>query len=103
MRHALFTAAAAALLLSGASCQSLPRSPVAAPMSEREAAQLADLYLDDQAAPARTITSIEPHGYGYFVSHKTDFDAAEEPPREWQVVDVRHTGKLRRVEFRKKQ
>ena len=104
MRYALFTAAAAGLLLSGVvGCTSLPRSPVAAPISDLEAARLADLYLDEENAPARTITSIEPHGYGYFVSHKTSFDAADEPPSEWHVIDVRHDGKLRHLEFRNRQ
>ena len=98
MRHALFTTAAAALQIGG--CTSYPRSPVPAPLSDMEAAKLADLYLDDQNVDDRTITSIEPHGYGHFVSYVTDFDPAAEPPREWHVVDVRNTGRLREVQFR---
>jgi hypothetical protein len=91
------------LLLCGVvGCSSDPGSPGAAPLSDLQAARMADLYLDDKNVPARTITSIEPHGYGYFVSHKASFDAADEPPAEWHVVDVRHNGNLRHVEFRER-
>jgi hypothetical protein len=101
MRHALLTTAAAAVLMTGAvACQSsLPDPPVAAPISDLDAARLADLYLDEQNVGERTITSIEPHGYGYFVSHKTTFMEDDEPVTAWQVVDVRHDGNLRHVEF----
>ena len=101
MRHALFTTAAAALLLGGCG-SAMPKSPVAAPMTERQAAKVADLYLDSENVGDRTITSIEPHGYGHFVSYKTEFEAADEPPRVWQVVDVRNDGHLRHVKFNSK-
>ena len=100
MRHALLTTAAAAVLMTGATaCTSYPESPVPAPISDVEAARLADLYLDEQNVGERTITSIEPHGHGYFVSHKTRFQEDADPVKAWHVVDVRHDGNLRHVEF----
>ena len=103
MRHALFTAAAAGTLLLavvGCSSSKFPPSPVAAPLSDLEAARLADAYLDEQGATDdRVVTSIEPYGYGHFVSYRTEFDAADEPPAAWHVVDVRHDGGMRQVEF----
>jgi hypothetical protein len=99
MRHALLSAAAVSLLLSAASCTSLPDSPVPAPMTDLQAGRLADEYLDDADVGERIITSIEPHGHGYFVSHKTDVDDADETSPRWYVVDVRHDGDMRMVDF----
>src|SRR5687768_14524972 len=101
MRHALLTAAVAAaagLMLAGCGSKS-PAAPGAAPISDLEAAGLADRYLDEQNVDDRVVTSIEPHGYGYFVSYRTEFDEAGEPPAKWHVVDVRHDGNLRAVDL----
>lgn len=99
MRHVLLSAAAAALLLSAVSCTKWPESPVPAPMTDLQAGRLADEYLDDADVPARIVTSIEPHGYGYFISHKTHVEEDDLTAPRWYVVDVRHDGDMRLVDF----
>jgi hypothetical protein len=74
-------AAVSSAALVGCSSQTFPPSPVNAILTDREAARLAELHLnqtDPQANP-RDVVSIEPTGDGNLVSFNTFFDETAHP------------------------
>ena len=95
--------ASAALLvpLAAASCarKPLPASPVAAPLSDFEAAYLARTYLEDSGVVNATLRSIEPHPQGKLLAYQTAFLDTDTPPKQWRVIDVRHDGGVREWTF----
>jgi hypothetical protein len=96
---ALFVSAAA--FVGGCSSQTYPPSPVNAVLTDREAARLAELHLNDidpQANP-RDVVSIEPTGDGTLVAFNTFFDETHTPPKQSRIVMVEHDGTAREVVF----
>jgi hypothetical protein len=75
-----------------------PASPVAAPLSETEAATLAESKLGDRLE-GTMLTSIAPTGKGYLLGYVGKFDAGAEPPKPSTLVAVKHDGTVRAYDF----
>jgi hypothetical protein len=105
MRRVLIHAAVvAALPLVGAACGGprLPASPVAAPLTELQAAELAEARLGDRLEGSM-LTTIESTRKGYLLGYVTEFDPGMEPPKAAQLVAVEHDGTVREYNFRRDQ
>lgn len=88
------------LLISG--CATLPASPVPAPLSDRQAVVLAEEYLDQQGIDEpRFVNDVEPTGDGNFVSFRSGFNAAANPPVATRLIEVKHDGSVRQLRFRR--
>ncbi|MEA2709504.1 MAG: hypothetical protein QOF78_2105 [Phycisphaerales bacterium] len=79
-----------------------PASPVSAILTDREAARLAELHLNDIAPDAspRDIVSLETTGKGHVIGFETMFDEAKNPPKQSRLVVVKHNGDVREVTFK---
>src|SRR5829696_5758615 len=73
-------------------------------LTDREAARLAELHLDDTAPDAspRDVVSIEPSykGRGHVVGFHTFFDESQRPPKQSRLVMVDHDGDVRELTFK---
>jgi hypothetical protein len=74
-------------------------------LTEREAARLAELHLDDtdpDESKPRDIVSIEPShkGRGHVVGFQTFFDETANPPKMSRLVMVDHDGDVRELQFK---
>jgi hypothetical protein len=73
-------------------------------LSDREAARLAELHLDDVAPSSnpRDIVSIVPasEGTGYLVGFDSFFDETQRPPKTSRLVVVDHDGDVREMSFK---
>jgi hypothetical protein len=73
-------------------------------LTDREAARLAELHLDDTAADAspRDVVSIEEsyNGKGHIVGFRTYFDETANPPKQSRLVMVDHDGDVRELTFK---
>jgi hypothetical protein len=109
MRLSLPCAAAAAALLGSSllvGCASektsFPASPVAAPLSDFQAIELAEDYLSANGVDEYgLVSSVEPTGDGNLVSFRSDFDADATPPVASRLVEVKHNGAVRELRFKK--
>jgi hypothetical protein len=109
MHRSTTCAAAAALLgsslLVGCASDPLPASPVAAPLTDRQAIELAEDHLDRTRtdAPMRLVNYVEPtaEGDGHFVSFRETFDPMGKPPAQTRLVLVEHDGSARELRFRR--
>ena len=105
MRLSPSRAAAAALIGSslfvGCAKAPMPASPVATPLSDRQAISLAEEYLDGRGVDDRHVNYVEGTGDGNLVSFRTGFDAGAKPPVANHLVLVKHTGSVREIVFRK--
>ncbi|HEV2296124.1 MAG TPA: hypothetical protein VGR35_19930 [Tepidisphaeraceae bacterium] len=106
MRVSIPCAAAAALLGSSllVGCASrLPDSPVPAPLSDLQAIELADAYLDErQTEDERFVNNVEPTGDGNIVSFRSGFDPTARPPAVTRLIEVEHDGSVREIRFRRR-
>ena len=103
MRLSQSCAAAAALIGSSllvGGCAKLPASPVAAPLTDRQAITLAEDYLDERGVDERHVNYVEGTGDGNLVSFRSGFDAGARPPVTNHLVLVKHTGSVREIRFR---
>ena len=104
MRLSQSCAAAAALIGSSllvGGCAKLPASPVATPLTDRQAITLAEDYLDERGVDEpRYVNYVEGTGEGNLVSVRTGFDAGATPPVTNHLVLVKHTGSVREIRFR---
>ena len=73
-------------------------------LTDREAARLAELHMDDTAPDAspRDVTSIETStdGKGHIVVFNTFFDETQRPPKQSRMVVVDHDGDVRELTFK---
>ena len=73
-------------------------------LTDREAARLAELHLDDTAADAspRDVVSIEEtyNGKGHLVAFHTFYDETGKPPKQSRLVMVDHDGDARELTFK---
>ena len=73
-------------------------------LTDREAARLAELHMDDTAADAspRDVVTIEQSqgGRGHVVSFHTFYDETARPPKQSRLVMVDHDGDVREVTFK---
>ena len=73
-------------------------------LTDREAARLAELHLDDTAADAspRDIVTIDTShkGKGHIVGFHTFFDETANPPKMSRLVMVDHDGDVRELTFK---
>lgn len=88
------------LATGGCARQPLPASPVAAPLSDLQAIELASLRLqrDVGIRPSR-VHWARPTGDGHLVAFHSAFDAAARPPVASRIVQVRHDGSTQLLEF----
>jgi hypothetical protein len=103
MRRVLIHAAVlAALPFVGVACakKTFPASPVPAPLSALEAADLAEERLGARLEGAM-LTTIEPTGKGYLLGYVSEFDPRAEPPKASTLVAVEHDGSVREYDFRR--
>src|SRR5205814_9327696 len=105
MRFTHFRAAAAALLPLAASCasSSYPASPVPAVLSDTQAAEIADEYLDtrpDRDMRAYHVRSMLPMQRGYLITFVSEFDEGAKPPKASRMVLVHNDGTARELVFR---
>jgi hypothetical protein len=93
----------AALAPLAASCASekYPASPVPAAMSDLEAARLADIKLAQRDMAPRVLHSAEQTRDGWLLAYQSPFNTAMTPPTEWRLVEVKNTGEVREITFRK--
>src|SRR5688500_5739758 len=74
-------------------------------LTDREAARMAELHMDDTAgddASPRDVVSIEQSykGRGHVVGFQTFFDETAHPPKQSRLVMVDHDGDVREVTFK---
>lgn len=73
-------------------------------LTEREAARLAELHLDETAPDAspRDVVSIDESykGRGHIVGFQTFFDETARPPKQSRLVMVDHDGDVRELTFK---
>ena len=73
-------------------------------LTDREAARLAELHLDDtdpDAAPRDVVSVEETHGgRGHIVAFHTFFDETERAPKQSRLVMVDHDGDVRELTFK---
>lgn len=73
-------------------------------LTDREAARLAELHLNETAPDAspRDIVSIDEsyRGRGHIVGFQTFFDENERPPKQSRLVIVDHDGDVRELMFK---
>ncbi len=104
--HLSLSCGAAAMIgssLLAGGCATLPASPVAAPLSDRQAIVLADEYLDQQGIDEpRFVSYVEPTGYGNLVSVRSSFDADAKPPIPSRLIMVKHNGDVHEIRFRER-
>ncbi len=103
MRRVLIHAAVlAALPLVGLACakKTFPASPVPAPLTELEAAELAEARLGDRLEGSM-LTTIEPTRKGYLLGYVSEFAPGAEPPKQSTLVAVEHDGSVREYDFRR--
>jgi len=110
MRPAFTRAASAALVVgsallvgcAGTDYGSLPASPVAAPLSDKQSIAIAEEYLDQHNVDEpRMVSSVRPFGDANLVSFRTGFDAGAKPPVQTRLVMVKHDGSAREIAFDK--
>ena len=104
MRFSLSSAAALALLLplATSACSSssksqkadaFPAQPIAAQLSDYQAATLAQQYLNQHAVLGpRTLITEEKQGEGWWLRYQTPFDAAAKPPSLSYLIQVHNDG-----------
>jgi len=96
---------AAAMVVSGlAGCASDMSSRTNAILTDREAARLAELHLDDTAPESnpRDIVSIDKsyEGKGHIVAFQSFFDETQHPPKMSRLVRVDHDGDVHELTFK---
>jgi hypothetical protein len=99
-------ATAASLVVAGlVGCAKDDMSPRGtAVLSDREAARLAEVHLDDNGnSTPRDVVSMIPSydGAGYIVGFDSLFDETQHPPKTSRLVMVKHDGDVRELTFKK--
>ena len=79
----------------------LPASPVAAPMTDMEAARAADDFIAPRVGTGKTLTEIRPWKDGWLVKYATDVYPGARPPKESHLIVVNNNGAVHEMEFRK--
>lgn len=101
-RFLVMVGASLLLPLAALSCaQKLPPSPIAVPLSDFQAAKLAESYLREQGFDHAMLRSIDRYDQGQLLAYQTAYRDDETPPQQWRVVDVRHDGTVREWTFDK--
>ena len=77
-----------------------PASPVPAPLTDFDAARLAEVYQTQHKSPPMVLITAEPQPDGYLMSYRTLFDPVGSPPKQARMFIVRNNGKVREVMFK---
>ena len=99
----LTTAMALLIPLTGISCSSesqpFPSHPIAAALTDRQAATIAQDYLRQNALPTSgLITAEERQSNGWWLYYETAFDPSARPPSLCYVLRVRDDGTVDQVQ-----
>ena len=94
--------AIASLISLATACSStrFPASPVPAPLTDMQAAHLADVYQIAHKSPPMTLMSARAGSDGYLLAYETAFRDDQKPAKESHLFLVRHDGDVRELKFK---
>src|SRR5439155_17060885 len=87
------------LMASSCAAPSWPSPPVPAQLTDAQAADLADTWLDRQPiAMPRTLVAEEKQCRGWWLRYEGPFDPAARPPQASYLLEVNNDGAVRQID-----